>query len=105
VWKKVKEHSKARELPPREVAMCIEGWTISKEVVTFVECRGCDYKGMNMQENRKQGFLSKEQLCNMWCGSCKEVWNWREGEAESRRAKRVRHSTCGGKDAVIWKME
>ena len=49
--------------------------------------------------------MSKEQLCNMWYGSCKETWNWRDREAESRRAERVKCSMCGGKDAVIWKTE
>ena len=37
----------------------------------------------------------------MWCGSCKEAWNWREEEAKSGRAERVKCSACGGKDAVI----
>jgi len=51
VWKRVKEHSGVRGLPPRGVAMCIEGWMTPREVVTFVECRGCDYKGTKTQEN------------------------------------------------------
>jgi len=46
-----------------------------------------------------------EQLSNMWYRSCKEAWNWRDGEAESRRAERLKYSTCGGKDAVIWRVE
>jgi len=69
VWKKVKEHSGVRGLPPREAAMCMEGWTTPREVVTFVECRGCDYKGTKTEENRGQGFLKKAQLCNMQCVS------------------------------------
>ena len=80
-------------------------WTVPREVVTFVECRGCDYKGTKMQENQGQGFLSKEQLCNMWCGGCKEVWNWRDQEAESRRAEKVKCGTYRGKDSVIWKVK
>ena len=78
--------------------MCMEGWTTPREVVTFVECRGCDYKGTKMKENQGQGFLSKGQLCNMWCGSCKEVWNWREKEAKGGRAERVK---CGWEER--WK--
>jgi len=101
VWEKVKRHSGVRGLLPRRAAMCMEGWTTPREVVTFVECRGCDYKGMKTQENQGQGFLSKEQLCNMWCGGCKEAWNWRKREAESGRAEWVKCSTCGGKDAVV----
>jgi len=37
----------------------------------------------------------------MWCGSCKEAWNWREEEAERSRAERVECNACGGKDAVV----
>ena len=73
VWEKVKEHSRARGLPPREAAMCMEGWTTPREVVTFVEYRGYNYKGTKTEENQGQGFLGKMQLCNMWCGSCKEA--------------------------------
>ena len=101
VWEKVKKHSGARRLPPRGAAMCMEGWTTSREVVTFVEYRGYDYKGTKTEENRGQEFLEKVQLCNMWCGSCKEAWNWRDSKAESRRAERVKCSTCGGKDVVV----
>ena len=101
VWEKVKKHSGARGLPPREAAICMEGWLTPREVVTFVKCRGCDYKGTKTEENWGQGFLGKVQLCNMWCGSCKEAWNWRDREAESGRAERVKCSTCGGKDAVV----
>jgi len=84
VWEKVKKHSGARGLPPRGAAIYMEGWTTPREVVTFVECKGCNYKGMKTEENQGQGFLGKVQLCNMWCGSCKEAWNWRDSEAESR---------------------
>jgi len=61
----VKEHSRARGLPPRGAAMYMEGWTISREVVMFVECRGCNYKGTKTEENKGQEFLQKAQLCNM----------------------------------------
>ena len=83
----MKEHSGVRGLPPRGAAICMEGWTTSREVVTFVEYRGCDYKGMKTEENQGQGFLEKVQLCNIWCGSCKEAWNWRDREAENGRAE------------------
>ena len=75
VWEKVKKHCGVKGLPPREVVMSMEGWMIKWEVVTLVECRVCNYKGTKTQENWGQGFLGKEQLCNMWCGECKEAWN------------------------------
>jgi len=88
-------------LPSRRAVMSMVGWTTRREVVTFVECRGCNYKGTKTQENREQGFLGKEQLSNMWCGSYKEAWNWREEEAKGGRAERVKCSACGGKDTVV----
>ena len=81
--------------------MSMEGWITQWEVVTLIECRGYDYKEAKTQENKGQGFLSKEQLGNMWCGSCKEAQNWREEEAKCERAERVKYSACGGKDAVV----
>jgi len=45
--------------------------------------------------------LNKEQVCNIWYGSCKEVWNWRKEEVACGRAERVKCSTCGGRDAVV----
>jgi len=73
VWKKVKEYSGAKGLSPRGAAIYMEGWTTPREVVTFVECNEYDYKGTKTQENQGQGFLSKKQLCNMWCGNYKEA--------------------------------
>jgi len=66
---------------------------------------GYDYKGTKMQRNQEQGFLGKKQLCNIWCGGCKEAWNWRDKEAEEGRVERVKCGTCREKDAVIWKTE
>jgi len=51
VWEKVKIHARTKGLPPRGAKMSMEGWITQREVVTFVECRGCDYKGTKTQEN------------------------------------------------------
>jgi len=100
IWEKVKLHSSTKGLPPRRARMSIEGWTTKKEVVTFVECQGCDYKGTKTQENHGQGFLSKRQLLHMWCESCREAKEWREREAQSRRAERVVCSVYDVRDTV-----
>ena len=73
VWEKVKLHTGAKRLPPRGAKMSIKGWVTGREVVTFVKCCGCDYKGTKTQENQGQGFLSKRQLLHMWCESCREA--------------------------------
>jgi len=80
----------------------MEGWTTRGEVVMLVECRGCNYKGTKIQKNRGQGFLEEAQLCNMWCGNYKEVWNWRDQEVKCGRAEKVKCSACREKDAVKW---
>jgi len=79
----------------------MEGWTMRWEVITLIECRGYDYKGTKTQENKEQGSLSKGQWYNMWCGRCKEAWNWRDREVENGRAERVKCSICEGRDAII----
>jgi len=105
VWEKVKLYSGAKGLPPRGARMSIEGWTTWREVVTFVECRGYNYKGTKTQENRGQGFLSKRQLLHMWCENCKEVKEWREREAQSGRVERVVCSACNVRDTVKERVE
>ena len=80
--------------------MSMEGWVTRGEVVTFVEYRGCNYKGTKTQENQGQGFLSKKQLLHMWCESCREAKEWREREAQNGRAERVVCSACDVRDAV-----
>ena len=105
VWEKVKLHSGAKELPPRGAKMSMEGWVTKREVVTFVECRGCNYKGTKTQENQGQEFLSKRQLLHMWCESCREAKEWREREAQSGRAERVVYSACNVRDAVKERVE
>jgi len=105
VWEKVKLHSSAKGLSPRGARMSMEGWTMWREVVTFVECQGCDYKGTKTQENHGQGFLSKRQLLHMWCESCREAKEWRKREAQSGRTERVVCSTCNVRDVVKEKVE
>ena len=51
VWKKVKEYCRAKGLLPRGAAISMKGWMTKWEVVTLMECRGCNYKGTKTQEN------------------------------------------------------
>ena len=55
----MKEHSGVRGLPPRGAAMCMERWMTPRKVVTFVECRGCDYRGIKTEKNRGEGFYRR----------------------------------------------
>jgi len=40
----------------------------------------------------------------MWCSSCQEAWNWREGEARKGEITRVECIKCGGRDVIIRKV-
>jgi len=73
LWRKVQEYCGERGMPPRSAALEEQGWKTRWEVVTLVECRGCKYKGTKTQENQGQGFVSGEQLKNIWCSQCLEV--------------------------------
>ena len=53
-------------MPLRGATLEEQGQKIRWEVVTFVEYRGCKYKGTKTQENQGQGFVSGEQLKNIW---------------------------------------
>jgi len=105
VWEKVKLYSCTKGLLPRGAKMSMEGWMMQREVVTFVECHGCDYKGTKTQENRGQEFLSKKQLLYMWCEGCREAKEWIEREAQSGKAERVVCSACNVRDAVKERVE
>ena len=76
-----------------------------REVVTFVECCRCNYKGTKTQKNQGQGFLSKRQLLHMWCEGCREAKEWRKREAQSGRVERVVCSACDVRDTVKERVE
>ena len=86
VWEKVKRHSGAKGLPPRGTAMCMEGWTTPREVVTFMECRGYDYKGTKTEKNRGQeGTVVQYMVWKLQRGmelerSRSKMWKGRKGE-------------------------
>ena len=40
----------------------------------------------------------------MWCSSCQEVWNWREGEVRKRKITRVEYVKYGRRDAIMRKV-
>jgi len=65
LWRKAQKYSSAWGMPPRSTALEQRGWTTKWEVVTFVECRGCNYKDTKTQENQWQGFVLEEHLKNV----------------------------------------
>jgi len=61
-------------MPLRSTALEERGWSTKWEVITYVECGGCEYKRTKMQENWEQRFLPEAQLSNIWCDNCLRAW-------------------------------
>ena len=74
-WEKVQEYCDERSIPLEEVLLLERGWIIEETVVTYVECGGCEDKGVQTHENWGQGFLLERQVKNIWYNLCQEVWN------------------------------
>ena len=51
LWRKAQEHSGAWGMPPKDAALEEREWKTKKEIVMFVEYRGCEYKGTKTKEN------------------------------------------------------
>ena len=100
LWRKVQKYSGAWGMPPRSATLEQREWMTKQEVVTFVKCEGCNYKGTKTYKNQRQGFVSGEQLRNVWYNSCLKAQKWREDTAGERRVVVVKYSQCGRKDIV-----
>jgi len=49
-----------------EGALLLErGWITREMVVTYIDCRGCEGKGVQTNENQGQGFLLERQVRNV----------------------------------------
>ena len=88
-------------MPPRGTALEEQEWKTRWKVVTFVECRGYEYKGTKIQENQEQVFVSRKQLKNIWYSQCLEVWKQRENSAKERGVVKVKCTQCGQRDMVV----
>ena len=87
-------------MPPRSAALQQRGWITRWEVVTFVECGGCNYKGTKMHENQRQGFISGKHLRNVQYSSCLEVQRYKENTVKERGTVNVKYSWYERKDTV-----
>ena len=98
--RKVQEYYVERGMPPRGTALEEQGQKTKWEVVTFVKYGRCQYKGTKIQKNWGQGFVSGEQLKNIWYSQCLEAQRQRENLAKERRAVKVKYTQCGQRDMV-----
>jgi len=91
-------------MPPEDVLLLKREWIIREMVAMYMDCRGCEGKGVQTYENQGQEFLLERQVRNIWCGLCQKAWNWREGEEKRREMMRVEFVDCGRRDSIVRKV-
>ena len=103
-WEKTQKYCKEKNAPP-EGTLLLERRQITKETMAmYVDCRGCEGKGVQIYKNQEQEFLLEKQVKNVWCGLCQEAWNWREREARREEMIRVEYIECRRRDAIMRKV-
>jgi len=75
IWEKVQEYCGEWNAPLEGALLLERGWIMREVVAIYVDCGGCEDKGVQTYENQGQGFLLEKQVRNMWCSSCQEAWN------------------------------
>lgn len=68
-----------------------------------MKCGGYKYKGTKTQDNCKQGFISGEQLKNIWCDDYLKAWKQRNTEEEAGKGTKVRCTEYRRKNTVCEK--
>ena len=91
-------------MPLEGILLLKREWIIREMVAIYVDCRGCEGKGVQTYENQEQRFLLERQVRNMWCSLCQEVWNWREEEARRGEIMKVEYIKCGKRDVIVRKV-
>ena len=100
----MQEYCGEESTPPEGVLLLERGWITREIVATYVDCRGCEGKGVQTHKNQEQEFLLERQVRNMWCGLCQEAWNWREGKAKREEITRVECIKYERRDAIVRKV-
>jgi len=100
----VQEYCGRWDIPLEDALLLKRGWITREMVAMYVDCRGCEGKGIQTHKNQGQGFLLERQVRNMWCGLYQEAWNWREVEARRGEMMRVEYIKCERRDAIVKKV-
>ena len=70
IWEKAQEYCREESMLPKGTLL-LERRQITREMVaTYVDCGGCEGKGVQIYKNQEQGFLLERQVRNMQCGLC-----------------------------------
>ena len=65
IWEKAQEYYEERSMPPEGALLLERGWLIEEVVATYIDCRGCEGKGVQTHGNQGQGFLLERQVRNI----------------------------------------
>lgn len=70
---KVQEYGGEEGATPNEAILLEQGWITEEVAVTYMDCAGCEQKGLQWEENRGQGFVWGKKSRNMRCERCQEA--------------------------------
>ena len=91
-------------MSPKGTLLLEREWLTKEIVVTYVDCREYEGKGVQTHENQGQEFLLERQLRNIQCDLCQEAWNWRAGETKRGEMIKVECVKCKRRDAIVRKV-
>ena len=70
IWEKAQKSCREENMLPKGTLL-LERRQITREMVaTYVDCGGCEGKGVQIYKNQEQGFLLERQVRNIQCGLC-----------------------------------
>ena len=70
IQEKAQEYCREESILPKGTLL-LERRQITREMVAiYVDCGGCEGKGVQTYKNQEQGFLLERQVKNMQCGLC-----------------------------------
>ena len=76
------------------------GWVIEEIVVTYVDCGGCDNRGIQTHENQRQSFFLERQVRNIQCNFCQKAQNQKEREAKRGKMTKVQYIEYERKNTI-----
>ena len=104
MWKKMQEYCGEENMSPQGTLLLEREWITREMVVIYVDCRGCEGKGVQTYKNQGQEFLLERQVRNVQCGLCQKAQNWREKEAKREEMTKVECVKCGRRNAIVRKV-
>ena len=80
-WKKVQKYYDKQSISPEDALLLDREWITEEVIATYVDCGGCESRGVQFYENQRQSFFLERQVKNIWYNLCQKIWDQRNREA------------------------